>query len=128
MAKIDTSRHDAASKLAALAAEHMRWQGRGLIPSKGCKFREMSLSDATVLVEYEYFPGEAVTRDHPGADPELNVVGVLINGALFDPEGILDASVIERWEEELRIHEAETAGDDADRAAEARAEWLREAA
>ena len=117
-----------AARLASLAAEHMRWQGRGLLPSKGCKLRELSLGDATVLVEYEIIPGEQRTFDHPGCDAELNVVGVLINGAMFCPEGLLDKSVIERWEEELRLYEAETAGADADEAAERRYEDMREAA
>lgn len=119
---------DVQASIAADAAELARWKGRHLLPSKGCKLRELSLAEATVLVEYEVIAAEAVTHDHPGHPGELNVLGVLINGHLIDPEGVIDASVVQRWEEELAQYEAETAGADADEAAERRAEWMREAA
>lgn len=116
------------SRLAADSAELMRWKGRHLLPSRGCKLRTMSLGESEALVEYEVIAAEKQTFDHPGSDAELNVLSVLINGHMVDADEVIHPDVIERWQDELREYEAETAGDDADAAAEAGAEWMREAA
>ncbi len=87
-----------AERLAADAAELARWKGQTLLPRAGCHFAWMPLGKASVLVEYEFEAAERRTFDHPGTPANAMVVAVLINGALFDPEGLIDQGVIDGWE------------------------------
>lgn len=114
--------------IADLAAEHIRWQGRTLTPQKGCRLMQACLGDATVTVEYEYIQGEERTRDHPGFEPEVLILNVLINGAFFDPQGYVSESVLSRWEQEALEAETSRLEYEADAAAEAKYEAMREAA
>jgi len=91
------------------------YTGKNAKPQAGCNFHSATLGDADVVVEYEYEPGEDAVWDlnspmcGPGVSPSAVVIQVLINGAWIDPDGIVDRSVIERWEEEILESETEAA-------------------
>ena len=78
-----------AHQLVGVAAEHMRWQGRGLLPRNGCRLAHMPLGNASVLVEYELL------------DDRCCVLGALINGQMVDPEVFMHPDYLESWQEEL---------------------------
>ena len=99
------------NRWAADSAELMRWKGRHLLPSKGCKLRSMCLGESAALVEYEVIRAEPQTRDHPGCPGELNVLSVLINGRMVDVDGVIDPKLVEQWEIELAEYEADVADD-----------------
>lgn len=87
-----------AHDIAALAAEHMRWQGRTLLPRTGCRALHMPLGNASVWTEYELLDDRAV------------VLQVLVNGQLIDAECFIHPLVVEAWEELLwQSHVAEKA-------------------
>lgn len=100
--------------------------GHDLTPQAGCRITERIFGDATVLVEYERIPGEPRWFDpvrgvgHPGADDDIAILNVLINGLLCDADDVVPPTTLERWREELRD---ETQGDDGPDPDDAYDEW-----
>jgi hypothetical protein len=92
-----------------------QYTGSSAKPQNGCHFYSTTFGDADITVEYEYEPGEDAVWNldspmcGPGVSPYVVVIQVLINGAWIDPDGIVDRSVIERWEEEILESETEAA-------------------
>lgn len=101
VAQAEGGKQAAARHLAQLAAEHIRWTGRTLLPSQGCRLGWVPLGTASVLVEYEFQPAERRTHSHPGSEASATVLTVLINGQQFNPEGLIESHVIDGWETEL---------------------------
>jgi len=94
-------------QLQTAMAELQRLQGKGLLPQPGCRFAEMPLGDATVIVEYEYTPGRPGMRTLRNGDPgypdepaEVVIVQVLVNGAMVDADKFAD-SVLDQWIDDI---------------------------
>jgi hypothetical protein len=99
----------------AAIAELQRLQGKGLIPQLGCLIAEMPLGDATVMVEYEYEPAQRGVHTLPNGDPgypdepaQVNIVSVLVNGAMVDADLFADA-VLDRWVQDILDSDQEDA-------------------
>ena len=84
----------------AAIAELQRLQGKGLIPQPGCLIAEMPLGDASVFVEYEYEPAQRGTFDDPPFPAQVNILQVLVNGAMVDADLFADA-VMDRWVQDI---------------------------
>ena len=96
---------------AAEAAEFRRWQGHGLIASKGCNLAEVSFGDATVMVEYEFTAAGGDDCNEPKHDAKAIVINVLVNGTMVSVDGLIHSAKIEKWEDELRVSELEAEPD-----------------
>lgn len=100
----------------ALAARLAEFEGAGVTDTKHCGHARMTLGDATVLVEFEFEPEDGDGWNLPHTPASFTVNGVLINGAWCDPQDVVPASVIERWEVQLMEDRAEAAqADEAER-------------
>jgi hypothetical protein len=109
-----TSWHMVASahetSIRALTAQINELQGIGAKPQLGCHFREVSLGDLTVNIEFEFEGGEPQTHDHPGCEASVTILQVFLNGCWVDPADFVSPAVIERWEQEI----LEVQADDSD--------------
>ena len=90
-------------------------------PQEGCAFATVSMGEASVIVEYEYEPGEAAKLYGPPEDcyegsPEtLTLLQALINGVWCDPADFASDALLEMWEADILLHiqaVAEAAADD----------------
>jgi hypothetical protein len=84
----------------AAIAELQRLQGKGLVPQAGCLIAEMCLGDASVFVEYEYEPAQRGTFDDPPLPAQVNIIQVLVNGAMVDADKFAD-SVLDQWIDDI---------------------------
>ena len=105
-----------------LVAQLNTLQGLGHTPQSGCVHREMSLGDATVLVEFEITPASGDGWDEPRHERSVAAIQVLINGVWVDVHNVIDCDVAQGWEVDFLEAEA----DDMDAAAESAAEARRE--
>lgn len=91
----------------ALAAQLAALTGEGQQPQEGGQITTMTFGNAEVLVEYEFIDAEApiYDADHPGVGPghdaQVNVLNVFINGFWCDPQDVVPAETLKRWEETL---------------------------
>jgi hypothetical protein len=94
-----------------------KYTGEGQRPQTGCNFYTATVGDASVLVEYEYEPGEASQTSGPpercyeGTPASVSIIQALVNGAWCDPTDVFPESVLERWAEEIAEREDESAAD-----------------
>jgi hypothetical protein len=89
------------STIRGLVAQLDELNGTHAKPQPGCHFREVSLGELTVQIEYETEGGEAQTWDHPGCEASVSILQVFLNGCWVDPQDFVADSVIERWEQEI---------------------------
>lgn len=120
---INCGEHDKAIRL--LVAELNRLRGVGIQTYKNTTLLDVPLGDATVTIEFSYRaevpgrtwgPPEDCYEDEP---EELEIHGVLINGAMVDTEHF-DSNNVDRWEKCIRDHIADEAEQAQIDAAEAR--------
>ena len=88
-----------------LVAQLNELQGIGAKPQPGCHFREVSMGDLTVTVEFEAERAEA----------SVSIQQVFLNGCWLDPSDFVAASVVERWEQEILDAQADDGADHEDR-------------
>lgn len=90
-----------------LASELATMQANDATPHRGSFHYTASLGDATVLLEYDYHPGEEPVYDvespvcGPGHGPEVEIFGVYINGQWTDPRDCILPATLDRWETEI---------------------------
>ena len=78
--------------------QQLATQGRTQEPDS--MLMDCKLGDAIVMVEFSCEPAEAGSWDEPGYPATAACVSVLVNGEWIDPQDVIDASVIARWESE----------------------------
>ena len=94
-----------------LASELATMQANDAEPHRGSFHYQASLGDATVLLEYDYRPGEEPIYDvespvcGPGHGPEVEIFGMYVNGQWTDPRDCIAPATIDRWETEIIEHQ-----------------------
>ena len=86
---------------AALLAQLARYTGKGARPQSGCGLAKLKLAGAECWVEYEAEAEEGDGFHEPYYPARVTVIQALINGTWIDPEGIVQSSVVERWEADI---------------------------
>lgn len=99
----------------ALRNVYAEFTGVGMKPQAGCAFFCATAGDATILLEYEYQPGEEPVYNldspmcGPGYGETVSIIQALVNGRWCVPEDVFAESLIERWAEQIAESEAESA-------------------
>jgi hypothetical protein len=94
-----------------------QYLGEGAKPQAGCSFFTATAGDSSVIVEYEYQPGEEAIFDldspmcGPGSPETVSIIQALVNGAWCDPADVFSEALIERWAEQIAESEAEAASE-----------------
>ena len=107
-----------------LVAELNTLRGLGHTPQSGCAHREMSLGDATVLVEFEITPASGDGWNEPRHERSVAALQVLVNGTWIDVHNVIDSDVSQGWEVDFLEAEDDELEAAAESAAIARREEL----
>jgi len=100
-----------------VAEELAGYTGTNSKPQPGCAFFTAVAGDATVLLEYEYEPGESAVHDlnspmcGPGCDATVSIIQALVNCAWCDPTDVFSEYLLEIWAEQIAESEADVARD-----------------
>ena len=89
---------DKAKVLAHLVQQVQQLATAGRTQEPDSLLMDCKLGDATVMVEFACEQSEAGSWDEPGYPATAACVSVLVNGEWIDPQDVIDASVIARWE------------------------------
>jgi len=62
---------------------------------------EIMLDDVPLDIKFNYYAGEAATRDYPGCDAEYEIIGVYLHNSIFDISNFMAADMDARIVAEL---------------------------
>ena len=91
------------------AAELAAFRGTDTKPANGCARATVSMGSASVIVEYEYEPGEAAKLYGPpedcyeGSPDTLTMLQALINGEWCDPADFASDALLNLWEADILL-------------------------